>query len=87
MLVFPIINAIAGPAWAKRPGILPHPLGLRHRPGVLFTEAYDGYLLSSKTLGQEVTYLERLFRQGAAYLVQNYGWAGQPWASSLPSSS
>jgi hypothetical protein len=53
---------------------------------VLFTEAYDGYLLGSKTLGQEVTYLEGLFRQGAAYLVQNDGWTGQPWASSLPSS-
>jgi hypothetical protein len=25
---------------------------------VLFTEAHDGYLLGSKTLGQEVTYLE-----------------------------
>jgi hypothetical protein len=32
---------------------------------VLFTEAYDGYLLGSKTLGQEVTYLEGLLRQGA----------------------
>jgi hypothetical protein len=53
---------------------------------VLFTEAYDGYLLGSKTLGQEVTYLEGLFRQGAAYLVHNDGWTGQPWASSLPSS-
>ena len=51
-----------------------------------FTEAYDGYLLGSKTLGQEVTYLEGLFRQGAAYLVRNDGWTGQPWASSLPSS-
>jgi hypothetical protein len=39
-----------------------------------------------KTLGQEVTYLEGLFRQGAAYLVHNDGWTGQPWASSLPSS-
>ena len=55
-------------------------------PGVLFTEAYDGYLLGSKTLSQEVTYLEGLFRQGAAYLVRNDGWTGQPWASSLPSS-
>jgi ABC-type glycerol-3-phosphate transport system substrate-binding protein len=55
-------------------------------PGVLFTEAYDGYLLGSKTLGQEEAYLEGLFRQGAAYLVQNDGWTGQPWASSLPSS-
>jgi hypothetical protein len=55
-------------------------------PGVLFTEAYDGYLLGSKTLGQEVTYLEGLFQQGAAYLVRNDGWTGQPWASSLPSS-
>lgn len=55
-------------------------------PGVLFTEAYDGYLLGSKTLGQEETYLEGLFRQGAAYLVRNDGWTGQPWASSLPSS-
>ncbi len=55
-------------------------------PGVLFTEAYDGYLLGSKTLGQEVTYLEGLFQQGAAYLVRNDGWTGQPWASSLPGS-
>ena len=56
-------------------------------PGVLFTEAYDGYLLGSKTLGQEVTYLEGLLQQGAAYLVHADGWTGQPWASSLPSSS
>ena len=60
--------------------------GLRHRPGVLYAEAYDGYLLGSKTLGQEETYLEDLFQQGAAYLVHNDGWTGQPWASSLPSS-
>jgi hypothetical protein len=33
-----------------------------------------------------VPYLEGLFRQGAAYLVQNDGWSGQPWASSLPRS-
>jgi hypothetical protein len=55
-------------------------------PGVPFTEAYDGYLLGSKTLGQEVTYLEGLFQHGAAYLVRNDCWTGQPWASSLPSS-
>ena len=55
-------------------------------PGVLFSDAYGGYLLGSKTLGQEATYLEGLFRQGAAYLVRNDGWTGQPWASSLPSS-
>lgn len=56
-------------------------------PGVLFTEAYDGYLLGSKTLGQEATYLEGLFQQGAAYLVRSDGWTGQPWASPLPTSS
>jgi hypothetical protein len=47
-------------------------------PGVLFSDAYDGYLLGSKTLGQEVTYLEGLLQQGAAYLVRNDGWTGQP---------
>jgi multiple sugar transport system substrate-binding protein len=56
-------------------------------PGVLFSEAYDGYLLGSKTLGQEVPYLEGLFQQGAARLVHDDGWTGQPWASSLPGSS
>jgi hypothetical protein len=74
------------PEWLAETGGIAAILGLRHRPGVLFTEAYDGHLLGSKTLGQEVTYLEGLVQQGAAYLVQNDGWTGQPWASSLPSS-
>ena len=75
-------------AWGKPEIINPFTSsGYDIAPGVLFTEAYDGYLLGSKTLGQEVTYLEGLFQQGAAYLVQNDGWTGQPWASSLPSSS
>jgi multiple sugar transport system substrate-binding protein len=74
-------------AWGKPEIISPFAAsGYDIAPGVLFTEAYDGYLLGSKTLGQEVPYLEGLFRQGAAYLVQNDGWSGQPWASSLPSS-
>ncbi len=33
---------------------------------MLCTEAYDGYLLGLRALGQEVTYLEGHFRQGAA---------------------
>ena len=74
-------------AWGKPEIINPFTSsGYDIAPGVLFTEAYGGYLLGSKTLGQEVTYLEGLFRQGAAYLVQNDGWTGQPWASSLPRS-
>ena len=74
-------------AWGKPAIIYPFTSSAYNiAPGVLFTEAYDGYLLGSKTLSQEVTYLEGLFRQGAAYLVRNDGWTGQPWASSLPSS-
>jgi hypothetical protein len=74
-------------AWAKPEIIGPFACcGYDIAPGVLFSEAYDGYLLGSKTLGQEVPYLEGLFRQGAAYLVKNDGWSGQPWASSLPRS-
>jgi hypothetical protein len=74
-------------AWAKPEIIGPFACcGYDIAPGVLFSEAYDGYLLGSKTLGQEVPYLEGLFRQGAAYLVQNDGWSGQSWASSLPRS-
>ena len=53
-------------------------------PGVLQTDAYDGYLLGAKSLSQEVSYLEGLLQQGAAYLVKNDGWSGQSWASSLP---
>ncbi len=73
-------------AWGEPEIISPFSAGSGIAPGVPFTEAYDGYLLGSKTLGQEVTYLEGLFRQGAAYLVHNDGWSGQAWASSLPSS-
>jgi DNA-binding winged helix-turn-helix (wHTH) protein len=54
-------------------------------PGVLFSEAYEGHLLGSKTLPEEVTYLEGLLRQGAAYVAQNDGWSDETWASSLPS--
>jgi ABC-type glycerol-3-phosphate transport system substrate-binding protein len=56
-------------------------------PGVAWAEGYDGYLLGSKSLSQEVTYLEGLLRQGARYLVDNDGWSKLPWAKSLPSSS
>jgi multiple sugar transport system substrate-binding protein len=56
-------------------------------PGVAWAEGYDGFLLGSKTLSQEVSYLEGLFRQGARYLVDNDGWSKLPWAKSLPSSS
>ncbi len=74
-------------AWAKPEIIGPFSCcGYDIAPGVLFNEAYDGYLLGSKTLGQEVPYLEGLFRQGAAYLAQHDGWSGQSWASSLPKS-
>jgi hypothetical protein len=74
-------------AWGKPEIINPFSsAGSDIAPGVLWSDAYEGYLLGSKTLDQEVTYLEGLFRQGAAYLVQNDGWSGQPWASSLPSS-
>jgi ABC-type glycerol-3-phosphate transport system substrate-binding protein len=55
-------------------------------PGVLLTAGYDGYLLGDKTLSQEQTYLEGLFKQGAAYLVKSNDWSNEPWAKSLPSS-
>ena len=46
-------------AWAKPEIIGPFACcGYDIAPGVLFSEAYDGYLLGSKTLGQEVHYLE-----------------------------
>ena len=74
-------------AWGKPEIINPFACcGYDIAPGVLFTDAYDGYLLGSKTLGQEVTYLEGLFQQGASHLVQTDGWSGEPWTSSLPSS-
>ncbi|MDA8296709.1 MAG: ABC transporter substrate-binding protein [Actinomycetota bacterium] len=53
-------------------------------PGVSSNAAYDGYLLGAKSLGQEVSYLNGLFQQGAGYLVHNDGWSSQSWASSLP---
>jgi len=73
-------------AWSEPEIINPFAAGSGIAPGVPFSQGYDGYLLGSKTLSQEVTYLEGLFRQGAAYLVHTDGWGGQPWASSLPSS-
>ena len=51
-------------AWAKPKIIGPFARGgYDIAPGVLFSEAHDGYLLGAKTLGQEVPYLEGLFRQ------------------------
>jgi ABC-type glycerol-3-phosphate transport system substrate-binding protein len=73
-------------AWSEPEIINPFAAGSGIAPGVPFSQGYDGYLLGSKTLSQEVSYLEGLFRQGAAYLVHTDGWGGQPWASSLPSS-
>jgi ABC-type glycerol-3-phosphate transport system substrate-binding protein len=73
--------------WGKPALINPiGPAGYDIAPGVLQTAAYDGYLLGAKSLSQEVTYLEGLFKQGAGYLVRQNGWSNQPWASSLPSS-
>ena len=75
-------------AWGKPEIVNPFASsGYDIAPGVLLTAAYDGYLLGSKTIGQEDSYLQGLFQQGAAYLVHNDGWAAQPWASSLPGSS
>jgi ABC-type glycerol-3-phosphate transport system substrate-binding protein len=74
-------------AWGKPQIISPFASsGYDVAPGVLFTAAYDGYLLGDKTISQEQTYLEGLFKQGASYLVKNNGWSNQSWASSLPSS-
>jgi multiple sugar transport system substrate-binding protein len=56
-------------------------------PGVPETDAYDGYLLGSKSLSQEISYLDGLLRQGARYLVEKDGWSNLPWAKSLPGSS
>ena len=55
-------------------------------PGVTVIEAYEGYLLGDKSLSQEQTYLEKLWKEGAAYDAKSAGWENQPWAKSLPSS-
>ena len=55
-------------------------------PGVPETDAYDRYLLGSKSLSQD-SYLDGLLRQGARYLVENDGWSNLPSAKSLPGSS
>ena len=62
-------------------------LRVRIAPGVPETDAYDGYLLGSKSLSQEISYLDGLLRQGARYLVENDGWSNLLWAKSLPGSS
>lgn len=90
----PAVNGITPPAedgayfsgaWAKPTITQPmRSSGYDIAPGVPLTEAYDGYLLGSKTLNQEVPYLEGLFKQGAAYLVTSNGWQKQSWATSLP---
>jgi ABC-type glycerol-3-phosphate transport system substrate-binding protein len=89
----PAIGGIAPPAstagyfesaWGKPQIVSPFASsGYDIAPGVLLTEAYDGYLLGAKTLSQEVPYLEGLFKQGAAYLVKADDWSNQPWAKSL----
>ena len=77
----PAIRGIAPPpstagyfesAWGKPEIVSPFASsGYDIAPGVLLTEAYDGYLLGAKTLSQEVSYLEGLFKQGATYLSKN----------------
>jgi hypothetical protein len=54
---------------------------------VTILEAYEGYLLGNKSLPQEESYLENLWKQGAAYNVQSSSWGSQSWTKSLPSSS
>jgi len=54
-------------------------------PGVPYLEAYEGYLLGAKSLSQEESYLETLWKQGAAYNIQSAGWANESWAKALAS--
>ena len=54
-------------------------------PGVPYLEAYEGYLLGAKSLAQEESYLETLWKQGAAYNIQSAGWANESWAKALAS--
>jgi ABC-type glycerol-3-phosphate transport system substrate-binding protein len=96
----PAINGLPAPAstagflsgsWGQTardggapPGI---PLNGDVAPGVSILEAYEGYLLGDKSLTQEESYLENLWKQGAAYNAQSGGWTSQSWAKSLPASS
>jgi ABC-type glycerol-3-phosphate transport system substrate-binding protein len=66
------------------PGI---PLNGDVAPGVTILEAYEGYLLGNKSLSQEESYLENLWKQSAAYNVNSGGWGSQSWTKGLPSSA
>lgn len=54
-------------------------------PTVAVVTEYDTYLLGDRSLSKEVSHLQTLWEQGAAYEVQDNNWQSQSWASKLKS--
>lgn len=49
-------------------------------PGITLVDLYDGYLLGSKSLSQEISYLQGMWQKAEVYQVQTSKWTNEPWA-------
>ena len=52
-------------------------------PGTTTVDLYDGYLLGSKTLEQQESYLQGMWEKGLAYTVKTNKWTKEPWAKGI----
>lgn len=64
-------------AWAKPLKIGGTLLGPSGTTGM---SMFDGYLLGSKNLSQEQSYLEQMWKKSASELAANNGWSKESWA-------
>lgn len=49
-------------------------------PGVSYVDLFDGYLLGSKSLSAEQSYLADMWHKGAIQAVKDGGWTNEHWA-------
>ena len=74
----PNTEGLTGGAWGEtmkmHSGIITRP------PGTTPVSLFDGYLLGSKSLSQEQSYLAGMWKKGAAHKVKANKWGNEPWA-------
>jgi multiple sugar transport system substrate-binding protein len=52
-------------------------------PGTTTVDLYDGYLLGTKSLDQEQSYLQDMWNKGVAYTVTTNKWTNGSWAKGI----
>lgn len=52
-------------------------------PGTTIVSLYDGYLLGTKSLSQEQSYLQGMWDKGLAYTVTTNKWTNESWAKGI----